>query len=139
MSRDSGNLIDVMVSDGVDVGEIIEECKTFHFAGKETSANLLTWTILLLAMHPEWQHKAREEMLRVCGPKDHPTTDSLSQLKLVKFFFSLHLKLVPGYVLALLVGCVLIGRWAGPGSGPKTQRSRLGPMYLSSVPGVFSS
>lgn len=96
MSRDSGNLIDVMVSDGVDVGEIIEECKTFHFAGKETSANLLTWTILLLAMHPEWQHKAREEVLRVCGPKDHPTTDSLSQLNLVKFFFSLHLKLVPG-------------------------------------------
>lgn len=96
MSRDSGNLIDVMVSEGVDVDEIIEECKTFHFAGKETSANLLTWTILLLAMHPEWQHKAREEVLLVCGPKDPPTMDSLSLLKLVSFFY-LHLKLVPGY------------------------------------------
>ncbi|RWR95694.1 cytochrome P450 734A1 [Cinnamomum micranthum f. kanehirae] len=101
MSRDSGNLIDVMVSEGVDVDEIIEECKTFHFAGKETSANLLTWTILLLAMHPEWQHKAREEVLLVCGPTDPPTMDSLSLLKLVGMILNESLRLYPPAVMLM--------------------------------------
>ncbi|KAK6152583.1 hypothetical protein DH2020_012222 [Rehmannia glutinosa] len=42
--------------------DIVEECKTFFFAGKQTTSNLLTWTAVLLAMHPQWQEQAREEL-----------------------------------------------------------------------------
>lgn len=59
----------------VTVEEMVEECKTFFFAGKHTTSNLLTWTTILLAMHPHWQHQARDEVLSVCGsPNTIPIT-----------------------------------------------------------------
>ena len=64
------------------IKEIIEECKQFYIAGRETSSSLLTWTMVILAMHPDWQEKAREEVLTVCG-KEHPDAKTISQLKSV--------------------------------------------------------
>ena len=54
----------------ITVHDIAEECKSFFFAGEQTTSNLLTWTTILLAMHPQWQVQAREEVLKVCGPRD---------------------------------------------------------------------
>lgn len=47
--------------------ELVDECKTFFFGGHETTALALTWTLLLLAMHPEWQIQLREEINGVIG------------------------------------------------------------------------
>lgn len=73
-------------SNNITVHDIVEECKSFFFAGKQTTSNLLTWTTVLLAMHPQWQVLAREELLRVCGSRDIPTKDDIVKLKTVSLY-----------------------------------------------------
>lgn len=67
----------------ISVNDIVEECKGFFFAGKHSTSNLLTWTAVLLAMHPRWQEAAREEVFRVCGARDFPGKDDVVKLKTV--------------------------------------------------------
>ncbi|KAJ3698153.1 hypothetical protein LUZ61_001858 [Rhynchospora tenuis] len=62
--------------------ELIDESKTFFFAGHETTSHLLTWTMFLLGTNKEWQEKLREEVIRECG-HDVPTGDVLNKLKLM--------------------------------------------------------
>jgi PHYB activation tagged suppressor 1 len=73
-------------SSNITVHDIVEECKSFFFAGKQTTSNLLTWTTVLLAMHPQWQVKAREEVLGVCGARDTPSKDDVVKLKTVSLY-----------------------------------------------------
>nr|GLL28171.1 cytokinin hydroxylase [Ipomoea trifida] len=60
--------------------ELVDECKTFFFGGHETTALALTWTLLLLAMHPEWQTVLREEIQNVIGD-DEVDASKLAGLK----------------------------------------------------------
>lgn len=61
---------------------IMDECKTFFFAGHETTALLLTWTIMLLASNPSWQEKVRAEVRQVCNGAS-PVVEHLSKLSTV--------------------------------------------------------
>ncbi|XP_023644321.1 cytochrome P450 734A1 [Capsella rubella] len=66
------------------IEEVIDECKTFYFAAKETTGNLLTFVLVLLAMHQEWQNIARGGDIRVLGPTGIPTLDVLQDLKIIR-------------------------------------------------------
>ncbi|KAI5018400.1 hypothetical protein ZWY2020_043288 [Hordeum vulgare] len=100
--EDTKNLLGLMLSASktdnefkMGIKEIIDECKTFYFAGKETTGNLLTWATLLLALHKEWQHKARDEVLQVCGKSEHPNEETVSSLKIVNMVLKETLRLYP--------------------------------------------
>ncbi|KAH7424338.1 hypothetical protein KP509_11G003200 [Ceratopteris richardii] len=45
--------------------DIIDDCKSFFFAGHETTACLLAWAAMLMASYPDWQDRAREEVLEI--------------------------------------------------------------------------
>ncbi|XP_058770343.1 cytochrome P450 709B2-like [Vicia villosa] len=66
----------------LNMNEIMEECKTFFFAGHETTSNLLVWTVFLLSLHKDWQEKLRQEVMQICG-MEIPDPDMLSKLKMV--------------------------------------------------------
>jgi len=50
--------------------DLLDECKTFFFAGHETTALAISWTLLLLAMHEDWQIQLRDEIREVVGDKE---------------------------------------------------------------------
>ncbi|KAL8136834.1 hypothetical protein V2J09_002835 [Rumex salicifolius] len=79
----------------ITVQDIVEECKSFFFAGKQTTSNLLTWTTVLLAMHPQWQALARDEVFRICGSRDTPSKDDLVKLKTLSMILNESLRLYP--------------------------------------------
>ncbi|KAJ6829794.1 putative cytochrome P450 superfamily protein isoform X1 [Iris pallida] len=79
----------------ISIHDIVEECKTFFFAGKQTTSNLLAWTTVLLAMHPEWQERARDEVFEVCGSHDIPTKEQLGKLKTLGMIINETLRLYP--------------------------------------------
>lgn len=73
---------------------IMDECKTFFFAGHETTALLLTWTVMLLATNTAWQEKVRAEVKQVFNGKT-PSIDQLPKLTTLNMVINESLRLYP--------------------------------------------
>ncbi|KAJ1296976.1 hypothetical protein BS78_01G342800 [Paspalum vaginatum] len=80
LGRKLKSLLTQIIQPRLSMEEIIHECKLFFFAGHENTALLLTWSVYLLTINPEWQERLREEVLREFG-RQSPDPNSLGKLK----------------------------------------------------------
>ncbi|XWS69605.1 hypothetical protein CRYUN_Cryun04dG0192900 [Craigia yunnanensis] len=78
----------------ISIEDLIDECKTFYFAGQETTNSLLAWTVLLLAIHTDWQEKARREVIEVFG-NQNPHPEGIAKLKTITMIINETLRLYP--------------------------------------------
>lgn len=62
--------------------EVIDECKTFFFAGYESGTLAISWTLLFLSLNQRWQEELREEIKEVVGDGEI-TLPTLARLKKV--------------------------------------------------------
>ncbi|KAH1235210.1 Cytochrome P450 714A2 [Glycine max] len=63
---------------------ILDICKNVYFAGSESTALATIWTLLLLALHPEWQQRVRSEIMETYEnmvPHSFHDKDKLRNLK----------------------------------------------------------
>ena len=74
--------------------EIRDEVMTLFLAGHETTANALTWTLVLLARHPEVETRLHAEIDAVLGDRA-ATFDDLRDLPFTRQVFSEALRLYP--------------------------------------------
>lgn len=91
--------------------EIIDECKTFYFAGQEATYSLLSWSIFLLAIHTDWQDRARKEALQVFGGQN-PNSEGLARLKTVRKLPQ-HTTCVTHYMLKVVYMMLMSNEYIG--------------------------
>ncbi|KAK4423663.1 cytochrome [Sesamum alatum] len=99
----------------ISADEIIDECKTFYFAGQLTTYSLLSWSMLFLAIHTDWQEKARNEVLELFG-RDNPNSEGIARLKTVNMIIYETLRLYSPVILITrrTQGKVKLGKFKFP-------------------------
>ncbi|XP_062231677.1 cytochrome P450 714D1-like isoform X2 [Phragmites australis] len=97
---------------------VVDNCKNIYFAGHETSAVTATWCLMLLAAHPEWQDRARAEVLEVCGAGAGaaPDFDAISRMRTVHMVVLETLRLFPpsSFVVRETFSDMQLGRLRAP-------------------------
>lgn len=97
---------------------IVDICKNFYFAGSESSALAVIWTLLLLALHPDWQQRVRSEIMETYDnmlPHSFHDMSKFQKLKAVStslhhllFIYQLYLLLLKVLNCSCNCGCINI-------------------------------
>ena len=66
---------------------VVDNCKELCIVGMEVPGITAIWGLMLLALHPEWQERARAEVLQICGGQ---TLDAEKLGKMKVVCLSLH-------------------------------------------------
>ena len=74
--------------------QVHDECTTVLLAGHETTANALSFSVWLLAKHPEIQQRLYEESHAILGDRP-PVADDYSKLKYAEMVFAEAMRLYP--------------------------------------------
>jgi len=82
--QEGESLLDHLLNYTDDHTILRDEILNITTAGRDTTASLLTFTVYMLAEHPDILTKLREEILRVVGPTQRPTFDSFRDMKYLR-------------------------------------------------------
>ena len=92
-------MLDAMVAETRDPIELRDQILHLLIAGRDTTSALLSWTILLLARHPEEFEKLREVVIRSFGTEEEPTQElafaSLKACKAITYVLYEAMRLYP--------------------------------------------
>ncbi|KAG8499855.1 hypothetical protein CXB51_006264 [Gossypium anomalum] len=72
--------------------DLVGECKTIYFAGHSTLNSLLSWIVLHLTIHGDWQEKARREVIDIFG-NQNPHLEGIAKLKTMSMIINETLRL----------------------------------------------
>ncbi|CAI5467405.1 unnamed protein product [Closterium sp. Yama58-4] len=100
---------------GMDDQSLRDELMTLLVAGQETSAILLAWVCVQLALHPEEQRRAEEEVRQVLGGRI-PTHADVPKLKYLESVIQETLRLMPPAYIVGRCACreTHLGQWRVP-------------------------
>ena len=79
----------------IDDEGIIEETDTFTFEGHDTTSTAMTFTLLLLAHHPEVQEEIFQEIQEVAKGRDDLTIDDLNKMNYMERVIKESMRLYP--------------------------------------------
>nr|WP_315219555.1 cytochrome P450 [uncultured Flavobacterium sp.] len=80
--------------EGMSVNQLIDEIKILFIAGHETTANAMTFTLYLLAKHPEIQHKILQEIHQIEVETDN-VVDRLQKMTYINAVLNESMRLYP--------------------------------------------
>jgi cytochrome P450 len=132
-------LIDAHDEEGAELSEadLVAESNTLFAAGFDTTTHTLSWTLLLLAEHPEILDDLLDEIRTVLGG-EAPTPARLPELVRLDRVFKESMRLVPVAVL-LLLRVVKKDVRLGPAQLPAGAQVILSPIVTHREPTLFPS
>ncbi|KAK1382320.1 Cytochrome P450 [Heracleum sosnowskyi] len=74
---------------------IIDNCKELCIVAMEVPGITAIWGLMLLAAHPEWQERARAEVLEICGGQSLDS-EKLNKMKVMKLIIQEIIRLYSG-------------------------------------------
>ncbi|KAG2131949.1 cytochrome P450 [Suillus cothurnatus] len=92
---DDQTLVDHLINLTSDFKIIKDETLNILLAGRDTTASTLTSAIYLLAMHPEYLTRLREEIISKVGLSRRPTYDDIKEMKYLRAVLNETLRLFP--------------------------------------------
>ncbi|GLJ42210.1 hypothetical protein SUGI_0873890 [Cryptomeria japonica] len=60
--------------------DLVDDCKAFFIAGHETTTVYVLWSMMLLALNPDWQERVRGEVMEITQGRI-PDADMLGRMK----------------------------------------------------------
>jgi cytochrome P450 len=129
---DDQTLVDHLVNLTSDFKIIKDETLNILLAGRDTTASTLTSAIYLLAMHPEFLTRLREEILSKVGLSRRPTYDDIKEMKYLRAVLNETLRLFPAVPFDVREN-IRDTTWISPEPGKKPLFIPKGTMLYYSV------
>ncbi|KAF9530968.1 cytochrome P450 [Crepidotus variabilis] len=89
------NLLAHLVRHTQDPKILLDQLMNLLVAGRDTTADLLSFSMYMIAQNPDIERRLREEILEKVGPNDSPTYESMKEMKYMKAFLNEVLRMYP--------------------------------------------